>query len=887
MRAFASPSGRAGILALALCLLGSDAVAQRVRQELPRFFRHFRSYNVYENLTRAVLESGLTVVVEEHPTSALAAVVTSVRLGWIDTRSSDSRVLAERLLFVLDESISRLGGVSEYRLDEYSTEFHSVVPADEVGHAVRAHLRLLRLEETDFELERSRVAGWVEEHRARPGHRLRDEMCSAVFDEACSLESPFEVSDEDLIGLHRAYFHPGNVVLAVAGAVRREGVLRRVSDEVAELGPIAVGDRGAYGAAGEPESFPGLVYRQGATTLDYPVLLMGFRGPGPGHPDYRILELVRYLLAEGHAALLRLSRPEESPPPVEVSGYLEATPGGGLLWFATFPGEGLLERSEVRFLAVVEALGRAGPPESLLGRAKALMVVDGLRRLENLSTRASALADAEARGDLRGRDALPEKIAAISAGDVQRVVRKYLHPDNLSVVELRPPGTSPRAFTPETYRETLDILVPAEVEGELALLASFSGDEFEEFRPPAFSPNYSSAELRRSSILRGPEIYLREHHALPLVHLGFFFPGGRISEQPDKAGITGVLLRAVLNHHARRDGGREILALEADGVRIGPVNEPDFFGYRISALSPAVHHVSRELVGWIRSNPELTGEDLEAARTAARLAADMECGALEGGLGRAGNGVFGGHPYGFGDRESCKNGLNFSLEDLEQWREVLIQGVNPYILVSGDVRGTSFLQDHIDRLSDPRFENRRAVSRRVEGTEEASSVEPAGTRTLLAFLGPGADSYYVEMLDVAAAVLGGPSGLATRKLREKKLGYEVRLVQRNLVQAGLVILEVHSPAGRREAAAKAALAEVRSFSESPAELSRFYAALVKTITGFMVRQSDPDAYLVDTMTAVLATKPPDYARRYILNVKQMRMGEVETAIRRFLGGVEE
>ena len=886
MRAFFSPSCRAGILALAFCLSGAGAAAQRAGQELPQFFRHFRSYNVYESLTRAVHENGLTVVVEEHPVAPLAAVATFVRLGWIDTVGSDSRVLAERMLLDLDEPIGRLGGVTEYRLGPRSTEFLSVVPAEELGNAVKAHLRLLQSGRADFELERRRVAGWLREAGESTEAKLRDEIRSAVFGETFPLKSPCEAGDDDLNELRRAYVHPGNVVLSVAGAVRREAVLRQVGEEVVELGLVARERRGSIGDSGEPDSLPGLAYRQGTTVLDESALLMGFRVPGPRHPDHRIVELTRYLLAEGYAGLLRLPRPEEPISPFEVTGFLESTPGGELLWFALFPGEGLFERSEARFLAVLEALARAGPPEPLLSRAKALMVVDGLRSLENLSARASALAAAEAGGDLRGRDGFAAAVAAVTAADVQRVARKYLHRANLAVVELRPAGISPRAFTSESYRETLEIMVPPEVEAELDLLAGFVDDGFPAFRAPSFTPAFSSADLRRSSILRGPDIYLREHHALPLAHLGLFYPGGRISEQPDKTGITAVLLRALLHSRIRSDGGREVLSLESEGVRIGRVNEPDFFGLQVTVFSSAVPQVSRDLASWLRGNPELTAEDLEAARRATRYAAVWECGPFNDRLGRAAAGVFGRHPYGYSRREPCGEELAFGLDDLDEWKESLIRGVNPYIVVSGDVRGTSFLQDFTDRLSDPRFETRKAVSRGVDGARETSFIGSAGERVLAAFMGPGGDSYYVEMLDVAANFLGGPSGTVTRKLREESLGYEVRLSQRSLAQAGLVVLEIDAPAERGEEAAKAALAEVRSFAESPTELSRFYAALVKTITRIMVRQSDPDAYLIDTMTAVLSGKPPDYARRYILNVKQMRMGEVESAIRRFFGGPE-
>ncbi len=55
-----------------------------------------------------------------------------------------------------------------------------------------------------------------------------------------------------------------------------------------------------------------------------------------------------------------------------------------------------------------------------------------------------------------------------------------------------------------------------------------------------------------------------------------------------------------------------------------------------------------------------------------------------------------------------------------------------------------------------------------------------------------------------------------------------------------------------------------------------------TIAEFHVRQNDPDKFLADSMKEILAKEPADYSRRYLLNVKQLRAGEIESTLNRFL-----
>src|SRR5204863_424733 len=52
--------------------------------------------------------------------------------------------------------------------------------------------------------------------------------------------------------------------------------------------------------------------------------------------------------------------------------------------------------------------------------------------------------------------------------------------------------------------------------------------------------------IQKSSVWRGPELFIKEDHTTPIIHMGLFYPGGKLAEKKDNAGITSLLLHWLL-----------------------------------------------------------------------------------------------------------------------------------------------------------------------------------------------------------------------------------------------------------------------------------------------------------------------------------------------------
>jgi predicted Zn-dependent peptidase len=738
---------------------------------------------------------------------------------------------------------------------------------------------LFGISEAGWEFESARVADADQEAVTIAAASRRQALIDLV-------RPPVEEPATGLTGervkdfIHR-YFRPENAILTVVGTVRREVVLPRVGREMEDvkLSPLEPAERAARGS--EPKA--GFRYREVRTSVAQPSILVGFPAPGDESDEHLALLLVRYMMTEGYASLMGIPRQgEEGRILITRSGF-RSSRAGSALWFEIEPGKATLESAETRFFALLRALSDDIAPGAVLDRGKSLMLTDWYTSQETLSGRAVKYAQSEIEGDFTARDRYPERLKAISAGQVREAVRRYLGIERAGVVEYLPEGFEARTFTASGLLETLKTLVAARYPEEKALLVSLGADpESGRFQIPAFNPTHTEESLRKSSVLRGPEIYLRERHFLPLVHFGFFYVGGRISETPDNAGLTEVLVRAMLEYRLRTSP-LEMFAAETYGARFGTSNEEEFFGLRLTVTSNNLDPVFSRIVEWLRTAADFSESDIESARRSYSMDLEEQCG--EGCRNRLEGmqELFPGHPYGYGALALSRPLRSIQPGELVEWRDRHSVKILPVFVVSGDVSGTSFLQGLVSRLSDPGFSQGKLPDIKAKYAEKQPVTRKWRNRTLLLYEGPKGGSDYVEMLDATSLLMEGRPGRVQQRLRDQKLGFRFLMSQDTFTAGGVLELEVRALAGHEDEAVTAALQQIRSSRENTVPPSQLRGTLVKTILRLLVRQQNPETFLPDTMKAVLYGEPADYANRYRLNIRQMRMGELELAIDRYLG----
>lgn len=243
---------------------------------------------------------------------------------------------------------------------------------------------------------------------------------------------------DDLERFQRDFFTPANLVLAVSGFFRREELLTQVDQRFADW----------------QERFPGRlataspVRTSGPDTVRYTVdklqtwVVMGHELPPVRPQDLPALQVMNYILGGGHfdTRLFRVTRDQRGLTN-DATGYLETNlRGPGTYTFRTSGRPGVVAELMAIVRAEIERIQTELVTEDELFVAKGALI-DGDLAMGFAHGHAAArtLALEFARyGTFRYLVDYAEQIDRVSAGDVRRAARDYLHPDRLLVVLVGP-----------------------------------------------------------------------------------------------------------------------------------------------------------------------------------------------------------------------------------------------------------------------------------------------------------------------------------------------------------------------------------------------------------------------------------------------------------------
>ena len=872
----------------------------------PAYAGAFQSRDDQGNLTRVKLRNGLTVIVEEHPVGPLATVLTFIRGGYSREDHAGVSHLLDRLYLHRSQALpemGELGAVIDVRTDYWGASFVSSAPAENVLKILEHHSGLLRAPQIDpagvspeVQVLLAERDGWEDS----PGSFARERLQELIGPDGrtgnglpltgLSALLNTDATLEKLSDFHQAFYHPANTIVVVSGAVRRESILEKVVEfygsapSSADAVRVSIAD-----ASGDATLGNAFQYRHLRGDTGRPYLLFAYRLPGPQHEDHTALMLLAYLLGEGRGGLLQQAMLGAGGSAFDVSVRVETRGPKSVLVLVVNPAPETVDRAEVQVLAQLEALKERGVPLSELDRAKAMLLKDHYQDLQSLDQRARLLARHEILGSYSDRDRLPEVLNAITTGDIARVLDRYLKDSNLALLEYFPQDAEPRSFDSETLLGTLRLLVTSVLNDEATTLDVLRLTEDEStFQPPEFTINYNTQELKYTSILRGPAVYFQEEHVLPLVNLGFFYFGGRIQETSQNAGITQLLLSALLERAVSDERSISFSQLERLGAELEIVNEPDFFGFQATILSSHLEQVLGTFLDWSRLS-DLEETHLESARREVlALQARRQESDLETLLQSAREAMFSQHPYGlppFGTPETI---AEVSLEDLEGWRAAQIRQFHPLIVVRGDVEGTSFLRDFVSKLSDRDYQSREPVKQPFAGPESGYEsyadrvVEGSRGRWVMPFRGPVTGTKQEAALDVLKVALLGPTGSLSGSLRNQGWVHQLEILQETALNSGSILIHLASLGENEEAVRETLFNQLNQLGRVPLREQDFLRAVVGAITRFHLRQQAGEQYLTELVRQVAVGRGVDSWERYLTTLRNLSREDVMSMAGEFL-----
>ena len=415
----------------------------------------------YETFT---LDNGLQFVVHEDHSVPIAHVQVWYDVGSAhepDGRSGFAH-LFEHMMFInttnleqgeFDGFINEAGGELNGTTNKDRTMYYETVPSNRVNLALwleADRMHNLVVNEENFRREREVVK---EERRLRVDNQPYGEA-SMTMDTLPvdwepyrhtvigSMEDLNAATAEDALDFYRRFYVPNNAAIVVAGDVTVEQI-RELAEryfahiprgpEMADLPPIPSAPR----TDGERR----VVIDAEKATL--PLLQTAYTIPPEAHPDVKPLELLGQILGGGESSRLYQRMVKEEQAAFQVFAGAGSGLGPGTFSVGALPNQGV-EVSQLESL-IQEELDRVmseGVTARELQKVKNQRRARAIMSRQSVSSKAGALQRYRYQGDISKINTELDEYMAITAEDILRVARKYLVPENRTVVIAQPPRSA-------------------------------------------------------------------------------------------------------------------------------------------------------------------------------------------------------------------------------------------------------------------------------------------------------------------------------------------------------------------------------------------------------------------------------------------------------------
>jgi zinc protease len=252
-----------------------------------------------------------------------------------------------------------------------------------------------------------------------------------------SIEDLDAASLKDVQEFHSTYYRPDNATLVVVGDFD-EKQLDGWIDKY--FGPIAKPSRPLprVQVKEPPRKAENRLSEYGSN--DLPAVGLTYLTPRQADPDSDVLRVIDVILSAGESSRLYNSLVYTQQLAAEVNSSAELREDAGLFVLTAVLSEGKKPAdAEKSLLAEIKKLQDAPVPAAELDKAKNQLITNQLRERETSNGKAQALGEAAVLlGDPNRVNTDLARLQAVTAGDIQRVMKKYFTDENRLVLYYLP-----------------------------------------------------------------------------------------------------------------------------------------------------------------------------------------------------------------------------------------------------------------------------------------------------------------------------------------------------------------------------------------------------------------------------------------------------------------
>ena len=411
------------------------------------------------DFTETTLKNGLRVQLVEDHSAPVIALNIAYDVGSRNERRGLTGFahLFEHMMFKGSQNVGdgehfyqvfSNGGSMNGTTSEDLTLYFEALPANQLELALfleADRMRSLEISQENLDNQRQAVQ---EERRMRvdnqPYGRADERFGEVFYDNFAykhstigSMDDLNAASVKDVAEFFKTYYAPNNAVLSLAGDFSKEEALRLVRKYFEDIPaqpeppPVDLTEPAQQGERRETIADP--LARLAQVQIGYKT------APGLS-PDQPALQVLSSILQGGDSSRLYQSLNKEKELVVGVGGYVDERIGtGGLYVGATVRPGKKTEEVEAAIYAEIKRLSEQPIAEWELKKAKNATRFGYLQGIRSAQSRATALGSYTVKfGDPTLINTRLDRIDAVTREDVQRVARKYLKPEQRTVLITTP-----------------------------------------------------------------------------------------------------------------------------------------------------------------------------------------------------------------------------------------------------------------------------------------------------------------------------------------------------------------------------------------------------------------------------------------------------------------
>ena len=812
---------------------------------------------------RTVFPNGFTLLVREDRAAPVVAIVTRVKAGYFDEPDTEIGIahVLEHMYFKgtptrgpgeIAIATKEVGGWLNAHTIYDATTYITVLPSDNWERGLDIQFDAFAHSTIDADELRRELEVIIQEAARKedtPSAVTAETLYEVLHDThrmrrwRIGREAGLRTFTRDMVhGFYRNWYTPSNGILAIVGDVDATAV------------QAAVGER--YGALAAHDPMPDhgpeearwqvARYRALAGDVQQAHTTFGFRTVGPMHPDAAALDVAASVLSTGRASRLYRTIRERGLA-MSASAYHYTPTQLGVFAVGVTGADATVAEATAEAWRQLRTLERDGPTIDELSRVKHILRTRQLRTDESMEGQASEMVAWESLGGADVGDAYWAAIDAVTAADVQRVLRSWCTADAVGVVSYRPKDSAPLAADGAALIASWDTGTASPVAGGV--------------RAPVASPGAPSsvhAETRVGDVhvfrtAQGVPVLVRRKPGAKFVHMGCYMQGGAVDEPMAQAGLTSLMMRASIKGTATRTAAQIAEDAERLGGSVSTSTSKELFGWSISVpaadalpaaalLADVVQHATFPDDVVVTERAQMLG-DLRARRD------DM----LRHPLAIAREALFGTHTFGIDALGTDASVGALDAASVRAWHAGAVLAGDPVLGIVGDAEPDRLAQQVASAFTSLAPAPRTRLTAPALTTTPIEIVEPRTKQqsaVAMLFRGPGRRDPARHAAQLMTGVASGLGGRFFESLRSRQsLAYSVFVSLSTLRDAGMISSYIACAPEREMEARAGLLAEFAALREAPVRSDELERARTYAIGMHALRQESAGAQLGDMVDA--------------------------------------